>query len=197
MRDRVSPQPAPVRRQPTDPSGHPRDLVQEAVTTYGLHAVVDTCCALLEGHDDYDILPVPVSYFGGAHATAQLRRGELVRRGQDHWPRVWAARGLRYVWLDYAELPLVRALGDPAWRVQEMAAKVVTLRALGSAAELLDPLVDSRVSRVRIAAIRALGVVGEYEHAERVRQVTDSDPAVHVAVDAALRRLRVRLDRAL
>lgn len=46
-----------------------------------------------------------------------------------------------------------------------MAAKVVALRELGSATGLLAPLVDSPVVRVRAAAIRALGVVGEYEHA--------------------------------
>jgi hypothetical protein len=88
-----------------------------------------------------------------------LRRGDLVRRGQDYWPRVWGARGLRYVWLDYAELPLVAALRDPAWRVQEMAAKVAALRELGRAAEQLVPLIDSDVSRVRVAALRALGVI--------------------------------------
>lgn len=171
--------------------------MHEAVTSYGLHAAVDTCCALLDGHEDYDRLPVPLSYLGGSHATAMLWRGDLVRRGQDYWPRVWGARGLRYVWLDYAELPLVAALRDPAWRVQEMAAKVAALRELGSAAEQLVPLVDSRVSRVRVAAIRALGVVGEYEHAQLIQQVADPDPAVAVAVDAALRRTRARLDRDL
>ncbi len=153
------------RSQPSDPSAHPRDLVHEAVTSYGLHAAVDTCCALLEGHEDYDKLPVPLSYLGGSHATAMLRRGDLVRRGQDYWPRVWGARGLRYVWLDYAEQ--------------------------------LVPLVDSGVSRVRVAAIRAVGVVGEYEHAELIQQVADPDPAVAVAGDAALRRTRARLDRDL
>lgn len=167
------------------------------MSAFGLHAVVDTCLALLEGDEDYEMLPVPLGYLGGGHAVAQLRRGDLARRGQDYWPRVWAARGLRYAWLDYAEPPLVGALRDPAWRVQEMAAKVVAQRELGSASGLLTPLVDSRVVRVRAAAIRALGVVGEYEHAELIQRVTDADPVVRVAVDAALRRLRVRLDRAL
>jgi hypothetical protein len=184
-----------VRRGPVDPSAHPRDLVAEAVRDYGVHAVVDTSTALLEGYDRYDMLPVPLSYLGGAHAAAELRRGDLVERRQDYWPRVWGARALRYVWLDYAERPLVAALRDPAWRVQEMAAKVTALRELGSAAELLPPLVGSPVPRVRIAAIRALGVVGEYEDLETLRGVSDPDPAVQVALDAALRRLRLRLDR--
>ena len=160
-----------------------------------MHAVVDTCLALLEGSDDYDMLPVPLSYLGGAHAVAQLRRGQLAQREQDHWPRVWAARALRYVWLDYAERSLVEALRDPAWRVQEMAAKVAALRELGSAAELLAPLVSSPVTRVRVAAVRALGVVGEYEHAQVLRALHDAHPAVQVATDGALRGLRLRLDR--
>ena len=184
-----------VRRRPADLSAHPRDLVAEGVRDYGVHTVVDTCLALLEGHDDYDMLPVPLSYLGGAHAAAQLRRGDLAQRGQDYWPRVWAARGLRYAWLDYAERPLVAALRDPAWRVQEMAAKVASLRELGSAADLLPPLLSSPVPRVRVSAIRALGVVGEYEHVELLRGVSDTDPAVRVALDSALRRLRLRLDR--
>ena len=184
-----------VRRLPADPSAHPRDLVHEAVRDHGMHAVVDTCLALLDGNDDYEMLPVPLSYLGGAHAVAQLRRGQLAQREQDHWPRVWAARALRYVWLAYAERPLVGALQDPAWRVQEMAAKVAALRELGSAAERLAPLVGSPVSRVRVAAVRALGVVGEYEHAQLLREVHDTDPAVQVATDGALRALRLRLDR--
>jgi len=168
--------------------------VREAVEDYGVHAAVDTCLALLDGSNDYDMLPVPLSYLGGAHAVAQLRRGELAKRQQDYWPRVWAARALRHVWLDYAEGPLVGALRDPAWRVQEMAAKVVALRELGSAAQLLAPLLSSPTSRVRVAAIRALGVVGEHEHAQLIRGVADADPAVQVAVDGALRGLRLRLD---
>jgi len=68
------------RRHPADLSAHPRDLVREAVEDYGVHAAVDTCLALLDGSNDYDMLPVPLSYLGGAHAVAQLRRGELAKR---------------------------------------------------------------------------------------------------------------------
>lgn len=87
---------SPGRSHPSDPAAHPRDLVREAILVFGLHAVVDTCLALLEGDEDYDMLPVPLGHLGGGHAVAQLRRGDLARRGQDYWPRVWAGRGLRY-----------------------------------------------------------------------------------------------------
>jgi HEAT repeats len=186
------------RQQPSDLYAHPRDLLAEAERDYGIHAVIDMCLALLDGHTDYDLLPLPLSYLGGAHAVAQLDRGtNLAARGQAHWPRVWAARALRYVWLPYAEPGVVAALPDPAWRVREMAAKVVTQRELGSAAEALVPLLTDGTPRVRVAAIRAIGLVGEYEHAELLARLDASDTRVRIAIEGALRRLRVRLDRAV
>ncbi|MGH3453056.1 MAG: HEAT repeat domain-containing protein [Nocardioidaceae bacterium] len=185
-----------ARQQPSDIHAHPRELIAEAVHDYGEHAVIDMCLALLDGHTDYDLLPLPLVYLGGAHAVAQLDRGHnLVSRGQDHWPRVWAARSLRYVWQPYAEPGVVAALPDPAWRVREMAAKVVVQRELGSAAEALVPLVGDRTARVRVAAIRAMGLVGEYEHAVLLADLDDPDPKVQIAIEGARRRLRVRLDR--
>jgi HEAT repeat protein len=184
------------RQQPSDVYAHPRDLVAEAVHDYGEHAVIDMCLALLDGHTEYDLLPIPLPYLGGAHAVAQLDRGHnLAARRQDHWPRVWAARGLRYVWQPYAEPGVVAALPDPAWRVREMAAKVVAQRELGSAAEALVPLISDRTPRVRVAAIRAVGVVGEYEHAVLLADLDDRETSVRIALEGARRRLRVRLDR--
>jgi HEAT repeat protein len=185
------------RQQPSDLYAHPRDLLAEAVEVYGLHAVIDMCLALLDGHTDYDLLPLPLSYLGGTHAVVQLDRGaNLAARGQDHWPRVWAARGLRYVWLPYAEPGVVAALPDPAWRVREMAAKVVTQRELGSAADALIPLLTDRTPRVQVAAIRAIGLIGAHEHVALLEQADTTDARVRIAIDGALRRLRVRLARA-
>jgi HEAT repeats len=182
---------------PSDLYAHPRDLLAEAVDDYGIHAVIDMCLALLDGHTEYDLLPLPLSYLGGAHAVAKLDRGaNLVARGQDHWPRVWAARGLRHVWLPYAEPGVVAALSDPAWRVRELAAKVVTQRELGSAAEALMPLLTDGTPRVRVAAIRAIGVVGAYEHIAVLEKLETDDARVRIAIEGGLRRLRVRLDRA-
>lgn len=186
----------PRRRPPSDLYAHPRDLVAEAVWLHGDHEVVDTCLALLDGAQEYDSLPVPLTFLGGAGATARLARGDLTRRGQQHWPRVWGARGLRYAWQPYAEPGLVRALGDPAWRVREMAAKVVALRACGSAADALVPLLDDPLARVQVAALRALAVVGEVEQAVLLDHIESAEPSVRVAVVAARRTLRLRLDRA-
>lgn len=184
-------------RQPTDVYGHhPRDLVREAVRNFGAGAVVDICVLLLEGIDDFAILPVPLTFFGGAHAAAQLHRGRLRERRQDHWPRVWGARALQYAWADDAEAAVTVALRDPAWRVQEMSAKVVAFRELGGAADQLEPLAGSEVPRVRVAACRAPGAVGESEQAQLLLGLTDDDAAaVQVAAQAALHRLRLRLDR--
>jgi hypothetical protein len=51
---------------------------------------------------------------------------------QEYWFRVWAARGLLYVWIPTAEPAVLAGLHDPAWRVREMCAKVARRRALGA-----------------------------------------------------------------
>ena len=77
-----------------------------------------------------------------------------------------------------------------------MAAKVVARRELGQAGEALLPLVEDEVPRVRAAAVRALGLVGEVEALDAARAAQDDhDPAVHRAAELAVRRLQERLDR--
>jgi HEAT repeat protein len=182
------------RQQPSDLYAHPRDRIAEAVDDYGIHAVVDMCLALLEGNTRYELLPLPLSYLGGARAASVLNRDPaMASRGQESWSRVWGARGLRYVWLPYAEAGVVAALRDPAWRVREMAAKVVAQRELASAGDALVPLLSSATPRVQVAAIRAIGLVGGYEHAELLDDVNARDVTVRIALDGARRRLRLRL----
>lgn len=169
----------------------------EAVDDYGIHAVVDMCLALLEGNTRYDLLPLPLAYLGGARAASALNRDPPARSPwQQSWPRVWGARGLRYVWLPYAEAGVVAALRDPAWRVREMAAKVVGQRELASAADALVPLLSSATPRVQVAAIRAMGLVGGLEHAELLDDVDPREATVRIALDGARRRLRLRLTQA-
>lgn len=184
------------RQQPSDLYAHPRELLAEAERDYGIHAVIDMCLALLDGHTDYELLPMPLAYLGGAQAVTQLNRGSnLAARGNAHWPRFWAARALRHVWLPYAEPGVVAALADPAWRVREMAAKIVTQRELTGAAEALEPLLTDGTPRVRVAAIRAVGVVGERRQAELLVNLDTDQRTVRIAIDGALRRMRLRLDR--
>ncbi|MGH8792192.1 MAG: HEAT repeat domain-containing protein [Stackebrandtia sp.] len=184
---------------PSDLHAPPRERLAAARDRYGEERVAVWCAALLSGrvaHDDPD--SPSLTWLGGPHARMELERGGLIERGQDYWPRVWAARGLLYVWTEAACDAVCRALSDPAWRVREMAAKVVRLREIGQAADLLSPLASDATPRVRAAGVRALGVVGEAESAEAVRRcLRDPQPAVRRAADLALEDLRRRLDRPL
>ncbi|WP_198671357.1 HEAT repeat domain-containing protein [Desertihabitans aurantiacus] len=75
----------------------------------------------------------------------------------DYWLRVWAARGLLWVWEDRAAPVIEEALGDSAWRVREMAAKVAARHQLGDLLELLQQLRDDHPDRrVAAAAARAI-----------------------------------------
>jgi hypothetical protein len=73
-----------------------------------------------------------------------------------HWPRVWAARGLLHAWDDAATEAITRATKDEAWRVREMAAKVVARHQVGDALGAVAALRDDEVPRVRAAAGRAV-----------------------------------------
>jgi hypothetical protein len=51
---------------------------------------------------------------------------------------------------------------------------------------------------VRAAGVRAVGAAGEYEHVAAIEALRDDpDPTVRAAVEKALERLAVRLDRSL
>lgn len=83
--------------------------------------------------------------------------------GADHddtyWLRVWGARGLLWAWDDGAAGEIRLALDDDAWRVREMALKVIARHRLGG---LLPDVADAQndaVPRVRQAAVRALTVL--------------------------------------
>lgn len=59
-------------------------------------------------------------------------------------------------------------------------------------------MLDHELPRVRAAAVRAIGAAGEFEHVEAVEELRDDpDHAVRTAVERALERLEVRLDRDL
>lgn len=85
--------------------------------------------------------------------------------GPDYWLRVWAARGLLYAWEPAAPaVPAVLgALGDEAWRVREMATKVVARRRLDNGLELVGGLQADENARVRAAASRALIALAKSE----------------------------------
>ena len=128
----------------------PRQSVEQECARRGRDAVVDGCRALLAGEAVDDGL---VLALGGPPARAVLA-GEP--GWSEAWLRVWAARGLLWVWEDRALPAVAGALDDETWRVREMALKVVARHGLGETVERVAALRDDPVPRVRAAAERAL-----------------------------------------
>ncbi|HVA85608.1 MAG TPA: hypothetical protein VNF73_04720 [Candidatus Saccharimonadales bacterium] len=132
----------------------PRQSVEDECERRGRHAVVSGCVDILQGREVDDALIVAL---GGPHAEQVLAGAEGGKSG--YWPRVWAARGLLHVWNPAATIAIADATTDEAWRVREMAAKVIAAHQVGDA---LGPVVDLRedpVPRVRAAADRAVQIL--------------------------------------
>ena len=128
----------------------PRESVEQECARRGRDEVVAGCVALLGG-DDVDAELILA--LGGPPARWVVT-GEP--SGPPYWLRVWALRGLLWAWDDVALEPLEAALHDSAWRVREMALKVVTRHRLEDLLETVADLQDDPVVRVRAAASRAL-----------------------------------------
>lgn len=157
--------------------------------------MLSACAELVSGIDPAEVC-LDLDHIGGPGAARLMRTSDA-----PYFPRVWAARAMRYVWHetgaagDAARAALVAGLADEHWRVREMSAKVVALHQVGDAADALPPLLHDETPRVRAAAARALGAVGEHEHLGTVDTATDDiDPAVARAAERALAQLRTRLD---
>jgi HEAT repeat protein len=117
----------------------------------GKPAVVSGCIELLGGnYGDEDLLLA----LGGPSAQFVLDGHE-----GPYWFRVWAARGLLWAWGDSALPAMIQATADEAWRVREMAAKVIARHRLGDAINAVAVLSDDPVARVRAAAERALMIL--------------------------------------
>lgn len=129
----------------------PRESVTAECRRRGLEAVVAGCVDLLDGTGWDESLIIAL----GVQATPYVLSG---REGgaSGYWPRVWAARGLLYAWADAAAPAIIRATGDDAWRVREMAAKVIARHGVADALDAVVALRDDPVPRVRAAASRAV-----------------------------------------
>jgi HEAT repeat protein len=128
----------------------PRRSVEELCVRHGRDAVVRACLDLLAGRKvDGSI----VHALGGPPARWAVTGGPP---GPDYWLRVWALRGLQWLWDDRATPAVVGALSDEAWRVREMAAKVAARHDVDAALDALLHLRDDPVARVRAAATRAV-----------------------------------------
>jgi hypothetical protein len=136
---------------PATPHGlKPRERIEAECARRGKDALVAGCVALLEGREtDGELIVV----LGGPAALWAVGRGI---EGPRYWRRVWAARGLLWAWDDVALPAIITALGDEAWRVREMAAKVVARHRLGDALPAVADLRHDPTRRVRAAASRAV-----------------------------------------
>ena len=132
----------------------PQQSVHEECTRRGVASVVAGCVDLLNGEPADDDL---VLALGGPPAD-WVRTGEP--SGPPYWLRVWAARGLLYAWDDSARPAVLKALHDDAWRVREMALKVVARHRLQAASERVDDLRSDPSARVRAAASRTSRTLG-------------------------------------
>ncbi len=180
----------------------PSSGVLAAEDSLGHDVLVDWCLALLTGAAGGADRKTPsLRWIGGPAAGTDCDRHHWARSDLNYWPRVWAARALRYAWDDRAAGPVIAGLDDDAWRVREHCCAVVGLRELADAADRLAELTDpdqEDAPRVRTAAVKALAQVGEFEHGDALqRAMIDPDRKVRDAADAALERLAERIDRPL
>jgi hypothetical protein len=179
---------------------HPRENIRAACAEHGEDTVIDWCVAFLtgeiSGEDAYGRdLPKLAAITGTANPGGWSQPVDPVNY---YWIRVWAARAFLYIWRDDVVDALLVAADDPAWRVQEHVARITAQRELGQLADKMLALLTHELPRVRAAAVRALGAAGESEHVEPVQDLRDDeDNAVRAAVERALDRLALRLDRDL
>lgn len=173
---------------PTDLTRRPRDLVRELTGFVPEEVVAGHCADLLAGAD-------PAAYGWLLPWLAGAPGARYPTGWAEHWPRVWAARGLLYVWADAASPAVAAGVRDPAWRVAEMCLKVARRHDLPVADDAVG-LLDHELPRVRVAAARALATCGDTEHVTAVRSAGDADPdeAVRRAAARALHDLVRRLD---
>ena len=136
----------------------PRESIAQECARRGKDHLVAGCIALLHGRSADDEL---IRALGGPPA-ARAVTGDL----QPYWLRVWAARGLLWAWDDVALAALTDALDDEAWRVREMALKVVARHRLDDTLRSVAYLGDDPVPRVRAAAFRAMVRLGGRHDAE-------------------------------
>ena len=113
----------------------PADRARAAADALGDAVLVAWCADLLGGRCAWgEAGSADLGWVGGRAARTWGAPDRLVGE-RDYWARVWAARTLLYVWDDGATADVVAGLGDPAWRVREMCAKVAARWDVGAAGD--------------------------------------------------------------
>jgi HEAT repeat protein len=162
----------------------PAQRIAAAVARFGESIVAERAASLLMGGNEGDEF---LLYVGGRHAQGVLDGAPPL-----YWPEVWGARALTFVWDASAASAVRRGLGDQAWRVREMCARVCFLRRLPET-EALTALLTDEVARVRSAAARALAEVGDSRLNEVLTSLLqDPEKEVRRAAHDAMVRLAKR-----
>lgn len=162
----------------------PAARIEHAISVHGEDEVVSRAIALLAGYNVGDEF---LLYAGGTHAQGILDGAPPL-----YWPEVWGARVLMYAWNDSARDAVVAGLGNQAWRVREMSAKVIAARDLKLVDEV-TALTSDEVARVRAQAARTLGEIGDENVIELLTTlVGDKDIDVRRQAGAALRTIKQR-----
>jgi hypothetical protein len=155
-----------------------------AVELYGEAGVVKRSVSLLAGNNEGEDF---LLYVGGEHAKGILDGAPVL-----YWPELWGTRALLYVWDDSAVAAVRAALGNQAWRVREMGARVAAVRGLELVPALTELLTDE-VARVRAVAARAIGDVGTLAEVEAMRPLLkDVDIDVRRGAQQGIDALRSR-----
>lgn len=177
---------------PDDPRRPVATLIEELDARLGRERFVEVCVALLEGAPR-TAYAAELRYLAGR----SFGRGDVPdpTSWKDYWLRTWGARGLLHCWHDRATSAVVAGLGDEHYRPAEMCLKVSAAHEVAGAAPGAAALAGHELPRVRVVALRTLGVVGDVEHADVVRAaLEDPEEQVRVAAERSLRRLESRLD---
>ena len=140
----------------TSQASTPKQRIAAECDRHGTRGLVDACVALLEARPG-DVSDRIITVLGGEPARYVLDGGEGGRTG--YWPRVWGARGLLHAWDPAATPAIIGATRDEAWRVREMAARVIAWHQVGDALDAVAALRADKVARVRAAASRAVTVL--------------------------------------
>ena len=98
----------------------PRQSIELESARRRRDAVIDGCIAVLQGNGDRvdDTLIVAL----GGPPTHRILTGES-HADADLWKRIWATRGLLWVWDERATRALGSAPTDNSWRMRELAVK--------------------------------------------------------------------------
>jgi len=167
--------------------------IRELDELLGRTRLVEVCCDLLRGADRTAYVP-ELRYLTG-HSWEPGDRTFDRAVWKDYWVRTWGARGLLHCWHDAATVPVVAGLGDDHYRPAEMCLKVAARYDVAGSGPGAVRLTRHELPRVRAAAVRALGVVGDTEHADDVLALlADPDRRVREHAARACERMAGRLD---